>query len=601
MKTKKINNLKHLLVFVGIFFIAAFSRFYGNNWDQGQHLHPDERFLTMVATSLQWPKSIREYFATSTSPLNPHNRGHNFYVYGIWPVLLVKAVAQAFHKDNYENLVLVGRTLSGLTDMITLFFVFLIGKRLGEHYKTKNSEDGSHSTFYILHSSFMSGLLSMAIYSMMVLPIQLSHFYTVDPYVTMMLTIFLFLLTFPPTFLIGILSGIVFALALAAKVSAAPIIILLMPYLFFAFKKSKNVTQIIIFILFFGLISFCVFRTFMPYLFTDYSLVSINPRVFANWQELKGFNNPKAWFPPGIQWINTPKIIYPLLHIIFVGLGLPLAILCGISFVWTLTQIKKNLLVLGPWFLVLSFFVYQGLQYSLPTRYFWPIYPSLAILTGLFITSVTIKQWNNAKKKSFYILHFTFFILLLIWPVSFMSIYSRPHSRVIVSQWIYQNIPPGSSISFEHWDDPLPLNFPEHPNSQYVGVELPMYAPDNNEKWREIDGKLATLDYLILSSNRVYGSITSAPERYPKTAQFYQDLFSGKRGFVPIAQFSSHPTLPIPLNLCITVPFSYYGKIDSHLAIQPPSHCSGIEFIDDYSDETFTVYDHPKVTIFKRK
>jgi hypothetical protein len=37
---------------------GALLRFQGINWDSGQHLHPDERFLTMVETAIQWPTSI---------------------------------------------------------------------------------------------------------------------------------------------------------------------------------------------------------------------------------------------------------------------------------------------------------------------------------------------------------------------------------------------------------------------------------------------------------------------------------------------------------------------------------------------------------------
>ncbi|MDP7260290.1 MAG: hypothetical protein QF376_05365, partial [Anaerolineales bacterium] len=32
---------------------AAYLRFVGLNWDEFQHLHPDERFLTMVETGIR--------------------------------------------------------------------------------------------------------------------------------------------------------------------------------------------------------------------------------------------------------------------------------------------------------------------------------------------------------------------------------------------------------------------------------------------------------------------------------------------------------------------------------------------------------------------
>ena len=61
---------------VAILLLAGVLRLTGLNWDENQHLHPDERCLTMVENSLEWPKSLTEYFDTAVNPLNPYNRGH---------------------------------------------------------------------------------------------------------------------------------------------------------------------------------------------------------------------------------------------------------------------------------------------------------------------------------------------------------------------------------------------------------------------------------------------------------------------------------------------------------------------------------------------
>ena len=58
-----------------ILLVAAYFRFTGLNWDDGHHLHPDERFLTMVENALELPGSVGAYFDTAQSPLNPHNKG----------------------------------------------------------------------------------------------------------------------------------------------------------------------------------------------------------------------------------------------------------------------------------------------------------------------------------------------------------------------------------------------------------------------------------------------------------------------------------------------------------------------------------------------
>src|SRR5512140_1438500 len=90
------------LLFIAVLLVAAYFRTVGLNWDDGQHLHPDERFLTMVESALQpvgassdqlgppptaaaqqWRQSFASimpdctrwggYFDTFCSPLNPQN------------------------------------------------------------------------------------------------------------------------------------------------------------------------------------------------------------------------------------------------------------------------------------------------------------------------------------------------------------------------------------------------------------------------------------------------------------------------------------------------------------------------------------------------
>ena len=72
-----------------ILLLAGILRFTGRDWDEGQNLHPDERFLTMVATTVTWPDGVGEYFDSQTSPLNPYNHeGFPTFIYGTFPLFL---------------------------------------------------------------------------------------------------------------------------------------------------------------------------------------------------------------------------------------------------------------------------------------------------------------------------------------------------------------------------------------------------------------------------------------------------------------------------------------------------------------------------------
>src|SRR3990172_4796703 len=57
-----------LAVIIGF---ALWLRLWGNNWDDGQHIHPDERFLTFVENDIEIPSSLGEYFNSEESPFNP--------------------------------------------------------------------------------------------------------------------------------------------------------------------------------------------------------------------------------------------------------------------------------------------------------------------------------------------------------------------------------------------------------------------------------------------------------------------------------------------------------------------------------------------------
>ncbi len=78
------------LILVFVLLAGALLRASGLFWGENQYLHPDERFLVWVGTDISPVESMSEYFDTQNSSLNPHNRGHGFYVYGTLPMFLAR-------------------------------------------------------------------------------------------------------------------------------------------------------------------------------------------------------------------------------------------------------------------------------------------------------------------------------------------------------------------------------------------------------------------------------------------------------------------------------------------------------------------------------
>ena len=91
----KPNSVRGLfaLLFLAVLLIAAWVRTYNIDWDEGTHLHPDERYLTMVVSAIRFPDSLAQYWNTDESPLNPGNKGYAGYVYGTLPLFVTRGIA----------------------------------------------------------------------------------------------------------------------------------------------------------------------------------------------------------------------------------------------------------------------------------------------------------------------------------------------------------------------------------------------------------------------------------------------------------------------------------------------------------------------------
>jgi len=101
-------------------------------------------------------------------------------------------------------------------------------------------------------------------------------------------------------------------------------------------------------------------------------------------------------------------------------------------------------------------------------------------------------------------------------------------------------------------------------------------------------------DYLVLSSNRLYGSIPRLPMRYPMTSEYYRALFEGRLGFEKAAEFDSYinigpfwfPDQESTQALGIPNPFD---NLPGRMAVPMPP-----------AEEAFSVYDHPRVVIYRK-
>ncbi|MGE5464452.1 MAG: DUF2298 domain-containing protein [Syntrophothermus sp.] len=572
-----------------VLILAAFLRFNGLNWDEGHHLHPDERFLSTVTNDLQWPETFKDYFNPDVSTLSPYsNPNMGLYVYGMLPVYIVKWVAIHLDKNNYDNITQVGRIMSGLFDMGAILLLFLIGKKL---YSRK------------------VGLLAATLLAFSVLNIQLSHFFAVDTFANLFIlaTIYFLLRTHESgRWLDSVVTGLMFGLGLASKLSVFTLVVPILVIAGFDFYRRTQRDEIqnaIEFTLTRTLTIFAValltFRILQPIAFAGPGFWnwSLNPKWLDDIVEQQKITAGQTDLPWVQQWTGR-SIAFPLYNILFWGMGLPLGLASFAGLVLAAYELirYRKLEHLIPVTYVGVTFVYHAITFIKFMRYFLPIYPFL-ILSGAYLVfwlwermaalardeQAAQPETHLAEKvrriafSAYLVLPLVLLVLVgtFLYALAYNSIYNHPNTRIAASRWIQQNIPAGSTLANEHWDDWLPIGGVDGINSYgdgglFQSVEMKNYEDDTPEKLDWMVDNLNEADYIILSSNRLYDSIPRLPMRYPLTIRYYQLLFNGKLGYERVKEFTSYPSL------------------------------LGIQIPDQNAEESFSVYDHPRVQVFKK-
>lgn len=520
-KNRTAKNILEIALLAGILLVGAFFRFYGIDWDQNFHLHPDERFLTMVETSLTPVASLSEFFDTAKSSLNPHNvldaNGNSIYplfVYGTFPLFLVRYIAEWLGMAGYHEVNIIGRYLSGIADLGTILAVFLVSKEL---FKSKSLP-----------------YLAALFYACAILPIQISHFFIVDNYATLFSTWAIFfairlqklddekflasnqestkLLTQNwKGFGLYALFGIALGLAAASKINTLVIAFLLPGALILKdFRGLKNISAAkwklrLRNLVCAGLISFFVFRIFQPYAFTGPGFLGMipNPRWIANLRELSFISSGESNYPPSIQWARR-SFWFPLKNLVFWGLGLPMGLLAAGGLLTMACELfsggKREFVLL--WIFTILYLIWQALRWNPTMRYFLILYPVLAVFAAWMIGYI-IKILGGLKRKKTWVLIVGALILAFITstilaPIAFLNIYKQPMTRIAASEWIYRHIPGAINLQLVNQNDEFiqPLNYPNISRLESGETIQLRFLPQMNGKITSI-----RFDHIINTAN----------------------------------------------------------------------------------------------------
>ncbi|MFM8424726.1 MAG: glycosyltransferase family 39 protein, partial [Chloroflexota bacterium] len=496
------TNEKHWwlydILFIIVLLMAGYLRLTGIQWGEGYHQHPDELFLTGVLDNLRaktcedpsipvdscLPENRRwmtpgEYFDSSTSTLNPFNRGFGFYVYGNLPLTATRVLMEAFGNDVIGSSKFFARQMSALADLFSIFFLYLLVSRL---YGRK------------------VGVLAAAFSSLAVMQIQQSHFFTVDLFVnTFLFAALLFavgilewgkeknsndtqevsneeegtrddekLVTNPLSLIPGILKhpltllsigfGFALGMAMASKINAA-VMALVLPFAFFLrwliYDRHKKLdtgywTQVLLFLIAGGLATIISFRIFQPYAFDG---ILLSKQWVEGIAEQRTQATGKADLPWNLQWARRTHL-YSFENLTVWGLGLPLGILAWVGFLfmgWRILKGNYHHLLLWGW--TALYFGWQSMQFNPTMRYQLPIYPLLAMMAAWVVFE--IPQPNTDRRRQTIVrglssvVTLTVLALTAIWAFAFQSIYLRDEPRMAASRWMFQNVPSAVNLSIE--------------------------------------------------------------------------------------------------------------------------------------------------------
>lgn len=593
-------------VFSALIAVIALAGLVGRLWnvdfDQRQHQHPDERFwaLTSAAMAGTPPPAphgtifgpVLDWLDGDRSPASVYRATPSF-VYGPVSLATARAAANWLHDGVVEGrqpaaalahlldalgvpliddagaprfdagyqVDLIGRLQGALLDTITIVVVAAIGRRLGGH---------------------LAGVLAAAFAASSVMSIQLAHFFGAEPLLGLgSALIVLCMLRLDRSAdprraaTSGLLLGMAIGVTVAAKLTALGIVLVPIAACAGLVLRHHRRSDALRFAS--VLVGAAVaFRIAHPGAFDGLGLRFSD----AYWADLRlSATLPDLETPPSFQWARRIPVLQPLvwLSVYVIGPGTVLAAVVGVgALVRTRSDRTRAMSIWTRLVMLASIsvpFGYVVVTTFPTTRYFLPMTPALFAVAGFGIApSVRRLRSTRGRARIAPIAMVTAGLgLSVLWAVGFVNgVYGREHTRIEATRWIADNVPPGAALTSQAWDDALPLALPGVDVTAYRNVQLVMVEPDSVGKVDTLADQLLQVDYVVESSERISGTVTRMPARFPSTINFFDALDDGTLGFERVA------------------------------TIERGLELFGLRLPGDAAEEAFNVYDHPPVRIWQR-
>lgn len=457
---KNVSTLYTFLSLAAILALAFTFRYLGFNWDDFTLSHPDELFLRTITSEVGESHQLRHevelrchddpdrngYFNTQCNPLNPNNIEDGSFAYGTLPVFMVKQASRmlADLRDervwlSFQKIHLVGRGVNIAAELVSIVFIFLIGLRL---------------------LTRKQALLAALFYAAAVLPIQLTHFWTVDIISHLFFIITLYIavrisqnarfLPFYPLFGIALGAAVASRLNLAAAAVLAPIAVFIYLRPTFPLRLPEdptarrlhllNLTLIGIGLALAAACALVTFRIAQPYAFKGPGFTDIqwNEKWRDDIKVVSDYATQQddGW-PPSHQFVDRISYAYPWFNMVMWGMGLPLGITATLALLVALyrqvraQRFSPQVGLLCAW--ILLYFAWQGQLHYMTLRYYLPLYAPLCLLAAWWVGHFPFKPQRVLRTATA--------AGTMVWALAYMSIYLQPQTRVEAAYWIADHIP----------------------------------------------------------------------------------------------------------------------------------------------------------------
>ncbi len=556
-----------LLAFMAVLTISASLRLMQPDWYSHRQFHPDERWIVSSAVP-----QIKHW---GDKPIGLQYGSLPLYILSYHHRISGWMHSKGMIKDLGAARIGGARVISGIVDTLTIAAIFL--------------------TALILFGP-KTALLASVLLGFTVLHIHAAHFYTVDTFVAffMALTVYFSARIYKKGTAVNyIFAGIFFGMALASKTAAIPAVFaIITAHILNVISikgrtravKDKRINAWIMFVISI-LAAGLVFFICMPHAVLNYEKFVKD----QNYQR-KILITGEGDVPYNRQYQETTPYIYQIKNMVLYTMGIPYGSAAFFAlFFYILMMIMtvrkgklpdKEILIILAW--LIPYFLIVGQSFAKFNRYMIPVTPFLALLTAKFLI-----DFYGFVKRRFWGHTLAAVVLLgaVFYGIAFTNIYREPHAWIKASEWIYKNVPvmneraePArkTTILNEMWGDDLPTHAKGGHPGMYHNIKWALQEHEFNEgqrnrKLHELSEKLSGSDYVVMADKRAKGTYRRLPGKYPINYFYYTTMLNEpeKLGFEPAFNYTSYPSL------------------------------FGITIKDDKADESFKLYDHPNVHIFR--